>query len=262
MGTAHHGCSARAVPHACPQWPAEWILPTAAVFDTGGVIRTMQGHTGVAARFATVAQLAEQWFCKPQVNGSTPFGGFVPCCDILRREARAWGAAGGGWKAREVPPSVEGAIAPGVLRTSGSRGTRLKVGRDLRSMNIIFYALDSLRVDHVHAFGYARETTPVMDRLAAEGAAFELCYSQSGWTAPSAASVLSGQYPAATGIQKMRDRMSTETGDLSGMELEVVDHMRQRLATIAAGGSEELEPLDDETERRVREHRRSLGYLD
>ena len=27
--------------------------------------------------FAAVAQLVEQRFCKPQVNGSSPFGGFV-----------------------------------------------------------------------------------------------------------------------------------------------------------------------------------------
>ena len=40
------------------------------------------GHTGPGSTFATVAQLAEQRFCKPQVNGSSPFGGFVNHCSI------------------------------------------------------------------------------------------------------------------------------------------------------------------------------------
>ncbi|MGD2111001.1 MAG: sulfatase [Phycisphaerae bacterium] len=72
-------------------------------------------------------------------------------------------------------------------------------------MNVILYAMDSLRADHVHTFGYPRSTTPVIDRVADEGAAFSQCYAQCGWTAPSGASLLSGVYPSATGIHMMRD---------------------------------------------------------
>jgi len=77
-------------------------------------------------------------------------------------------------------------------------------------MNVIFYAMDSLRADHVHAFGYPRSTTPVIDRVASEGAAFSHCYAQCGWTAPSGASLLSGVYPSATGIHMMRDPLNPD----------------------------------------------------
>lgn len=75
-------------------------------------------------------------------------------------------------------------------------------------MNVLLYAMDSLRADHVRAYGYARQTTPVLDRLVREGAAFTRCYAQGGWTAPSGASILSSQYPSTTGIHKMRDPLS------------------------------------------------------
>lgn len=75
-------------------------------------------------------------------------------------------------------------------------------------MNVILYSMDSLRADHLHCLGHTRPNTPVLDRLAAEGAAFSQCYAQGGWTAPSAASLLSSQYPSATGIHKMRDPLN------------------------------------------------------
>ncbi len=75
-------------------------------------------------------------------------------------------------------------------------------------MNVLLYAMDSLRADHIHAYGYARRTTPVLDRLVEQGAAFTRCYAQGGWTAPSGASILSSQYPSTTGIHRMRDPLN------------------------------------------------------
>ena len=77
-------------------------------------------------------------------------------------------------------------------------------------MNVVFYIMDCLRTDHCGVFGYSRDTTPVLDRLAREGAAFSSCYAQSGWTAPSAATMFSSQHPSRTGIHKMRDALNPE----------------------------------------------------
>ncbi len=77
-------------------------------------------------------------------------------------------------------------------------------------MNVLFYVMDCLRADHVSALGYGRRTTPNLDRLAAEGVAFSRCYAQSGWTAPSAATMFSGQIPSRTGIHKMRDALNPD----------------------------------------------------
>lgn len=64
-----------------------------------------------------------------------------------------------------------------------------------RRPNIVLYVLDSLRVDHVSAYGYDRETTPEIDSLAEDGVQFEQCISPSTWTRPVSASLLSGLYP-------------------------------------------------------------------
>ena len=42
-----------------------------------------------------------------------------------------------------------------------------------RGQNILFITIDTLRADHVGAYGYARATTPTLDALAADGALFE-----------------------------------------------------------------------------------------
>ncbi|MBI3779517.1 MAG: sulfatase-like hydrolase/transferase, partial [candidate division NC10 bacterium] len=42
--------------------------------------------------------------------------------------------------------------------------------------NIILLTADSLRADHVGAYGYPRATTPNLDRLAAEGVRFEYAF--------------------------------------------------------------------------------------
>jgi arylsulfatase A-like enzyme len=72
-------------------------------------------------------------------------------------------------------------------------------------MNVILYVMDCLRADRIHALGYRRDLTPNLDRLCREGVAFSRAYANSGWTAPSGASMLSSQHPSRTGIHKIRD---------------------------------------------------------
>jgi arylsulfatase len=76
-------------------------------------------------------------------------------------------------------------------------------------MKIIVYVLDSLRFDHVSCYGYHRETTPNIDRLAADGITFDHCYTPSTWTRPVAASILSGTYPGVHGVQRRDDKFSS-----------------------------------------------------
>jgi len=72
-------------------------------------------------------------------------------------------------------------------------------------MNVVLYVLDALRADHVSCYGYDRETTPTVDRLAADGVRFERCFSPATWTRPVAASLSSGSYPPAHGTQTRDD---------------------------------------------------------
>lgn len=51
--------------------------------------------------------------------------------------------------------------------------------------NVILLVPDQLRADRLHAYGNPRETSPNMDRLAAEGVLLKNYYSNSSWTTPS-----------------------------------------------------------------------------
>jgi choline-sulfatase len=67
--------------------------------------------------------------------------------------------------------------------------------------NILVVTIDTLRADRVGAYGARRPPTPVMDRLAAEGALFEQAVAQAPMTRLSHASILTGLYPFQHGIR-------------------------------------------------------------
>lgn len=61
-----------------------------------------------------------------------------------------------------------------------------------RPMNILLFAIDSLRADHMSCYGYNRLTTPYADRLASESILFENCYSAYIPTTPAYTTIFSG----------------------------------------------------------------------
>jgi len=63
--------------------------------------------------------------------------------------------------------------------------------------NIVIVVLDSVRRDHLSAYGYPRNTTPNIDRLAEASVVFRNAYAASSWTIPSHASLFTGLYPSA-----------------------------------------------------------------
>ncbi len=66
--------------------------------------------------------------------------------------------------------------------------------------NVVIVSVDTLRADHVGAYGYDRPTTPHLDVLATRAVVFEDAISQSAWTRPAHASMLTGLYPSEHGI--------------------------------------------------------------
>jgi arylsulfatase A-like enzyme len=67
------------------------------------------------------------------------------------------------------------------------------------SPNIVLIILDTVRADHLSAYGYPRPTTPHLDRLASEGVLFENAISPSSWTLASHASIFTGLLPHQNG---------------------------------------------------------------
>ncbi|MBW2444685.1 MAG: sulfatase [Deltaproteobacteria bacterium] len=78
----------------------------------------------------------------------------------------------------------------------------LDSARDTGPPSILLVTIDTLRADHVSAYGYERETTPHLDALAAGGARFETAYSVSSTTLPSHATLFTSRYPDEHGVTK------------------------------------------------------------
>ena len=60
--------------------------------------------------------------------------------------------------------------------------------------DVVLVVVDTLRADRLGCYGYERSTSPVIDRLAAEGALFLEARAQCSWTLPSMASLMTGTY--------------------------------------------------------------------
>lgn len=73
--------------------------------------------------------------------------------------------------------------------------------------NIILIVIDSLRADHLGCYGYHRDTSPEIDKLASEGIIFKNMLAQSSWTRPGTASILTGLYPRNHGANTREDRL-------------------------------------------------------
>lgn len=62
-----------------------------------------------------------------------------------------------------------------------------------RNPNILIFAIDSIRRDHMSGYGYPRLTTPYLDRLARQGTLVENAFSAYIPTTPAYSSMLTGQ---------------------------------------------------------------------
>ena len=61
--------------------------------------------------------------------------------------------------------------------------------------NVLVIVLDALRADHLGCYGYPRNTSPAIDRLARQGIVFDRAIAQAGWTKPSVSSYFTSMYP-------------------------------------------------------------------
>ena len=82
--------------------------------------------------------------------------------------------------------------------------------RDRDDVNVLFILIDTLRADHLGAWGYERATSPVLDDLANLGVRFDRQIAQSSWTKCSMASLWTGLYPARVGVTRFDDVLSQE----------------------------------------------------
>jgi arylsulfatase A-like enzyme/Flp pilus assembly protein TadD len=93
------------------------------------------------------------------------------------------------------------AVGVGVMRGRNEKATQAIASGALRDANVLLVTFDTLRADHVGAYGSARGLTPTIDRLAAEGLRFETAYAHVPLTLPSHTALLTGAYPFVNGVR-------------------------------------------------------------
>jgi len=74
--------------------------------------------------------------------------------------------------------------------------------RPLAYDHIVLVTLDTLRADHLGAYGYPRNVSPFIDELAERGVVFERAYTAISTTGPSHATMFTGLYPLQHRVQK------------------------------------------------------------
>ena len=81
--------------------------------------------------------------------------------------------------------------------------------------NVLIYMIDTLRADHASLYGYKRDTTPFLKKLATTGIVFDDCQAQATWTKPSIASLLTSVYSYTHGIFYDYDTIPKSAGTLA-----------------------------------------------
>ena len=70
--------------------------------------------------------------------------------------------------------------------------------------NVILVSIDTLRADHLGCYGYTRNTSPALDRLAREGALFDTVISSTSWTLPAHAALFTSLPDSVHGCDSER----------------------------------------------------------
>jgi arylsulfatase A-like enzyme/cytochrome c-type biogenesis protein CcmH/NrfG len=84
-----------------------------------------------------------------------------------------------------------------------------------RARHVVLITIDTLRADHLGAYGYTRARTPNLDALARGGALFDRAYAAAPITLPSHATLLTGRYPPGHGARDNGVRISASVPTLA-----------------------------------------------
>ena len=93
----------------------------------------------------------------------------------------------------------------GFLVLAGASGSPVLGGAD--RPNVVLITIDTLRADHISAYGYDRQTSPQMDRLIERGIRFDDARPVEPLTSPALCSMVTSLYPNEHGSTRNGLRM-------------------------------------------------------
>jgi arylsulfatase A-like enzyme len=103
----------------------------------------------------------------------------------------------------------------GALPVSSKTAAAKKRPAGSPPQGVIIVWADTLRQDHLGAYGYERNTSPVIDQLAAEGARFDRSAHQATWTKVSTPSLMTGLHPTSHTVKEFSDRLPSTAETLA-----------------------------------------------
>ena len=119
---------------------------------------------------------------------------------------------------------------------------------DARPSNVLLVTLDTLRADHLGAYGSKTVRTPRMDRLASEGTLFENAAAPMPLTRPSHFSILTSRYPREHGVlnnaMSLPDSALTLTELLRDEGLRTAAFVGVKLLSRDSGGGQGFDEYD------------------
>lgn len=83
--------------------------------------------------------------------------------------------------------------------------------------SLVLVTIDTLRADHLGAYGYPRPTSPAIDALAREGVVFERAIASSSHTAPAHATLLTSLHPEQHQVLVNGERLDARIPTLAGL---------------------------------------------
>ncbi|HVR72247.1 MAG TPA: sulfatase [Vicinamibacteria bacterium] len=106
---------------------------------------------------------------------------------------------------------------PGTIAFWGAPAIRPRAERRAGEppQTVILVQLDTLRTDHLDAYGYERKTAPTLARLAEEGALFRHAVTQTGWTKAATPSVHTSLFPTTHGVHQIPDRLPASANTIA-----------------------------------------------
>lgn len=137
-----------------------------------------------------------------------------------------------------------------------------------RDFNLVFVSLTNTRADHLGAYGYARPTSPAIDRLAADAVVFENVFTHASWTLPAVVSLLTSTYPFTHGLMNRKD--ATPLPAATPTFVDVLEQAGYRTAAFVGdrdysrefGHISRFDHIDDEANPDRAEDWKQYGVLD
>ncbi len=114
---------------------------------------------------------------------------------------------------RRLTPKRSGSLALLAILATVSCGPTFPDPTAVRA--VIIVDVDTLRADHLSAYGYARPTSPNIDAFARRAVQFDWAFSQAPNTLPSQTSILTSLYPSTHLVLHDGDRLEPEVVTLA-----------------------------------------------